>query len=191
MHVCTSDHDADPYGRGQSKLDWRTILTTHDRWLRTVVFWRLRDHQAVDDVMQEVALAAVRQASPISDVTRVAPWLYRLAVRAVLLHRRSQGRRRRMMERFESLGANGKPCEPEPLDWLLSHERQAAVRKAMDRLPARDAEILLLKYTENWSYHQIAAHLGVGHSAVEARLHRARARLRSELGATDMVEVRS
>jgi fructose-1-phosphate kinase PfkB-like protein len=33
-------------------------------------------------------------------------------------------------------------------------------------------EILLLKYTENWSYHEIAAKLGITHSAVETRLHR-------------------
>jgi RNA polymerase sigma-70 factor (ECF subfamily) len=40
----------------------------------------------------------------------------------------------------------------------------------------------VLKYTEHWSYRQLAEHLGATESAVEARLHRARARLREELG---------
>ncbi len=35
--------------------------------------------------MQEVALAAVRQAAPLADAEKVAPWLYRLAVRQALL----------------------------------------------------------------------------------------------------------
>ena len=48
------------------------------------------------------------------------------------------------------------------------------------------AELLLLKYTENWNYHQLAERLGVSHSAVEARLHRARARLRGELAALEV-----
>jgi RNA polymerase sigma factor (sigma-70 family) len=48
-------------------------------------------------------------------------------------------------------------------------------------LSPRDAQILLLKYGENWNYHQIAAHLGVSHAAIETRLHRARQRLREEL----------
>ena len=61
------------------------------------------------------------------------------------------------------------------------------VRAAMSRLPKRDAEILMLKYNEDWSYQAIAEHLGISHSAVEARLHRARQRLRTELAALDVV----
>ena len=57
------------------------------------------------------------------------------------------------------------------------------LRLAMSRLPRRDAEILLLKYSENWSYNAISEHLGVSQSAVEPRLHRARQRLRTELAA--------
>ena len=59
----------------------------------------------------------------------------------------------------------------------------------MARLPRRDAEILLLKYTESWSYRRLAQHLGITESAVEARLHRARNRLRKELTALQVVEV--
>ena len=68
-----------------------------------------------------------------------------------------------------------------PLAWLMADERQRLTRAALDRLPQQDAEILLLKYTENWSYRELAAHLGIGASAVESRLHRARGRLRREL----------
>ncbi len=76
-----------------------------------------------------------------------------------------------------------------PLDWLLHSERCQMVRTAMARLAARDSEILLLKYGEGWSYHDIAAHLGVSHSAVETRLHRARQRLRTELTSLELAEV--
>jgi RNA polymerase sigma-70 factor (ECF subfamily) len=57
------------------------------------------------------------------------------------------------------------------------------VRSAIRSIPRREAEMLLLKYTEHWSYEQLAQHLGVSESAVESRLHRARARLRRELAA--------
>ena len=52
----------------------------------------------------------------------------------------------------------------------------------------RDSEILLLKYAEDWNYVQIADRLGVSHSAVETRLHRARARLRDALAELQVVE---
>ena len=58
----------------------------------------------------------------------------------------------------------------------------------MKQLVRRDAEILLLKYTEDWSYRDLAGRMGISESAVEARLHRARQRLRNELAALDVVE---
>jgi len=173
------------------KIDWRAALAEHDRWLRTVVYARLRDSEAVDEVMQEVSLAAVRQAAPLNDPEKTAPWLYRLAVRQSLLYRRKLGRQRKLTGRYAD---RFRPTErdirtADPLDWLLAEERRQQVRGALQRVARRDAEILLLKYTENWSYRQLAKHLGISLSAVEARLHRARHRLRAELVAADVMEV--
>ena len=154
---------------------------------------RVGEGQCVDDVMQEVALAAVAQRAPLADATKVAPWLYRLAVTQVLLYRRKHGRRRKLTKRFAD---DMRPTErdrrtADPLEWLLADERGQMVRKALGRLRDRDAEILLLKYSEEWSYHDIAAHLGTSHSAVEARLHRARGRLRDELSAMNVIEAQT
>ena len=162
------------------EVDWAVKLAEHDRWLRTIVLARLGERQAVDDVMQEVALAAVAQRAPLTDLARVGAWLYRLAMRQALLYRRRHGRQRKLVG---TLAANqaGELCvsrTPNPLDLLLRDERTLLVREAVERLPRRDREILLLKYTEDWSYRELAQHLGVSESAVEARLHRARQRLR-------------
>jgi RNA polymerase sigma-70 factor (ECF subfamily) len=67
----------------------------------------------------------------------------------------------------------------------LADERKAMVRQALKRLLQRDADILLLKYTEDWSYRQLAERLGLSTSAVEARLHRARQKLRRALAQLD------
>jgi len=174
----------------QSAIDWPAVLARHDRWLRTVVHARLGEPQAVDEVMQEVALAAVRQDSPLSDPEKAAPWLYRLAVTQSLLYRRRMGRQRGLTDRYarRNRPTEADNREPDPLGWLLAEERRGQVRTAIAQLPRRDAEILLLKYTESWSYRDISDHLGISESAVEARLHRARRRLRAELSAMNVVE---
>jgi RNA polymerase sigma factor (sigma-70 family) len=174
----------------EERIDWPRVLADHDRWLRTVVYARMGETQAVNEVMQEVSLAAVRQKAPINDHTKVAAWLYRLAVTQSLLHRRKLGRQRKLVDRYAQ---RSQPSEydwrqADPLNWLLTEERKEKVRTAMKRLVRRDAEILLLKYTEDWSYQQLAERLGISESAVEARLHRARQRLRCELAALDVVE---
>jgi RNA polymerase sigma-70 factor (ECF subfamily) len=173
------------------RIDWAAALTEHDRWLRTAVFARLGERQAVDEVMQEVALAAVAQRAPLNDPVRVGAWLYRLAVRQVLLYRRRCGRQRRLVGNYGRIrsGDHTVSTAPDPLDWLLQDERNSLVRAALGRLPCRDAEILLLKYTEEWSYRELAAHLGVSESAIEARLHRARKRLREAMIGTHVIEV--
>jgi RNA polymerase sigma-70 factor (ECF subfamily) len=169
------------------RVDWSAALAEHGRWLRTVVLARLGDVAAADDVMQDVAAAAVEKAHQLRDPGRVAPWLYRLAVVATLQYRRKQGRRRNLIGRF----AERHPPtatdsrELDPLDWLLADERRELVRTALQRLPRRDAEILLLKYTEEWTYRQLADRLGLSESAVEARLHRARRKMRQALAQLD------
>ena len=178
-------------GPAGAPIDWSAVWAEHGRWLRTVVMARLGERRAVDEVMQEIALAAVAQRAPLADSAKLAPWLYRLAVRQVLMFGRRAGRQRRLAERYRQFvrpTANDSTCG-DPLDWLVTEERRHLVRKSLERLPPRDAEILLLKYTEDWSYRELAARLGVSESAIEARLHRARGRLRAELTALHVIEV--
>ncbi|MBL9093877.1 MAG: RNA polymerase sigma factor [Planctomycetaceae bacterium] len=181
-----------PMGQPAAKpsIDWNAELARHERWLRCVIYARLGDRSGVDEVLQEVSLAAVRQQAPIQDATKVGPWLYRLAVTQSLLYRRKLGRKRKLVERYaEKVRPSEGDCRHvDPLDWLLGDERRQLIRKALKQLPPRDAEILLLKYVEDWNYHQIAARLGISHSAVETRLHRARARMRAALTELQVVE---
>ncbi len=172
------------------EIDWNAELKQHDRWLRTVVYARVGERQAIDDVMQEVALAAVEQKRPLTDASKVRPWLYRLAVLRSLLYRRGQGRKRKLIGRYrERTYFVEVDPDPDPLEWLLSDERRKTIRQALEELAPRDKELLLLKYTEDWSYREIAEHLGISTSAVEARLHRARQRMRERLTTFDMIEV--
>ena len=165
-------------------VDWAAALQRHGRWLRRVILTRLGERQAVDEVMQEVSLAAVASpAPPRADGAQVGAWLYRVAVRQTLLYRRRSGRRRKLVDAFARRGtvASGGGEPADPLHWLMSAERVDLVRQAIARLPRRDADVLVLKYTEQWSYRDLAEHLGTTESAVEARLHRARQRLRQQL----------
>lgn len=170
-------------------VDWQTVLETHGRWLRLVVLARLGERQAVEEVLQELALAAVAARRVPEDPARLPAWLYRLAVRQALLHRRRHGRQRRLVGRYAGRREEpGADFVPDPLAWLIRDERARLVREALRRLAPGDAEILLLKYAENWTGPELAARLGVSLAAVEARLHRGRQRLRAALAGTDVIE---
>lgn len=172
-----------------SAFDWRAALAEHEHWLRLVVLARLGEPQAVPDVMQEVALAAGRGARTLRDTDKAPAWLYRLAVNAALQHRRKAARRRRRVgdyrERRAARHAGEPATQADPLDRLVALENRQLVRKALASLPRRDAELLLLKYTQDWTYAKLADRLAVSEAALVGRLQRARARLRSALRKED------
>lgn len=191
-------------------IDWPLMLETHRPWLTRVLRCRIGDDHAVDDAMQEIALAVVRQIAPLGgngqpkrsepasvqdalngssspvvfaagipqDPEKVAPWLYRIAVRQAVNYHRKSNRK-----------SNAKPAPEievtsncrQPLDWLLAEEEKKSFDNALSKLSPAQKEILTLKYAEKWSYQQLADHLGIPVRAVEYRLLQARTELRKYL----------
>jgi len=73
--------DAPMPGSEAGPIDWPSALQRHRGWLRTVIGCRTGHSQAVDDVLQELAVAVLTQDSRPTDPEKVAPWLFRVAVR--------------------------------------------------------------------------------------------------------------
>ena len=102
----------------------------HQAWLRTTLQARLGCAHEVEEVMQEVAIAAATQSAKQQPVERVAPWLYRVALRQMMLFRRKAGRRKRLIENAARLSpeTDSHSRTREPLEWLISLERQKEVQ---------------------------------------------------------------
>ncbi len=165
-------------------------FSSHQGWLRTVLLSRLGNHEEADEVLQEVALAAANQSARQEPVQRVGPWLYRVALRQVLLLKRRQGRRRRLMANVVNRTEISEECRKNasPLEWMLSDERSQRVREVMQQLTDRDRQLLMLKYVEGLSYEEISQTLGVTASSVQSRLHRARKILRDQLLQAEVID---
>lgn len=165
--------------------DPQEALRLHGSWLRAVAIARLRGLEGADDVMQDVAIAAVKNWPTLRTAANAKPWLYRLTVRAALMHRRTLGRaRRRIKEALDTARAYG-PIgetrargETDPLDAMLDNERVSHLKAAISRLPVKDVEMLLMKHVDDCSYQEIARRMGVTPGVVQMRLFRARQKLR-------------
>lgn len=158
---------------------WNQRILDQEAWLRTVVRSRLSAPADVDDVMQSVMSDAIAAGYRQSEVNALGPWLYRLAVNAVLQFRRKCGRRRKLHDRYSSLVATEDSIEP--LQLLVGIEQQVIVQSALNGLPGEDVEILLLKYVHGWNYTRISQQLGLEGYRVAHRLRRARERLKHQL----------
>jgi RNA polymerase sigma-70 factor (ECF subfamily) len=165
----------------RSPVDWARCLAENEGWLRGVILTRTGEAQAVDEVWQELSLAAVEQRAPLADPAKAPAWLYRVAVVQSIRYRRQRARQRQRLARLAAESNGHASLADDPAAHLLLEERRRLVREALGRLAGRDAEILMLKYHERWSYRQIAGIIGISESAVDARVFRARERLRREL----------
>jgi len=169
-------------------IDWPTQLNQHRSWLMSVLRSRINNPHVVDDLYQEVSLAVLRQAARPTDPDKVAPWLYRLAIRHSINFHRKTGRQRRLQQKLEHLAVTETPSSSDALDWLVQNEQRATVSKAIRQLRPQDREILTLKYSENWTYKQLAEHLGASTNTIEYRLIRARKQLRKYLCELNVIE---
>lgn len=125
-----------------------------------------------DDVTAETFAVAWRRAAdlPIEPL----PWLLGVARRVLSTQRRSGARRDRLRRRlFETASLP-------PLS-----EDGGRVAEALNCLPERDREAILLIAWEGLSPRQAAAVLGVTPATFSVRLHRARRRVRSVLEPSD------
>lgn len=161
----------------------QAVFLENESWLRTVVRSRIQESEAVEDIMQNIALALVRQRDALRDIAQLGAWLYQVAVRQVMMYRRTAGRRRNFENR---LAQHARPAEHtddyvDPVVSVLAAERQEAVRVAVQQLDELDRQVLMLKYVEGWTYRQLAEMLGVSEDTIEYRLLKSRKRLKTLL----------
>ena len=158
----------------------QAVYLENENWLRTVVRSRVQESDAVEDIMQNIALALVRQRG---DIGQLGAWLYQVAVRQVMMYRRTAGRRRNFENR---LAQQARPIDSvsrviDPVASVLAAEQQETVRSAVQQLDELDRQVLMLKYVEGWTYRQLAEMLGVSEDTIEYRLLKSRKHLRTLL----------
>lgn len=133
----------------------------------------------VDDLVQDVLLAAWQHRDGFRGDASLGTWLMRIAIRRVQRHVR-WARVRRWLLPFaaggDELPAVATACPVE------SGEDIAALRAALGQLRHADREILVLHYLEGRGVDELVALYGCARNTVEQRLSRARARLRTALG---------
>jgi RNA polymerase sigma-70 factor (ECF subfamily) len=103
----------------------------------------------------------------------IGTWLAKVTINRC----RTLRRRRLLTLKWLSRQRSATPAEAE-----LADDTSAHVRAAVQALPTRDREVIVLFYLGERSVKQIAELLDSSSGAVEVRLHRARRKLKAKLG---------
>jgi len=158
--------------------DMEQIFRSHATRVMSAAYRVTGRAEDAEDVLQTVFMRLVRREGVRLEGDPSA-YLHRAAVNAALDLVRS---RRKVTSFEEAARGLASPESGAAERKLASGEIHGEVRKALGRLSPRAAEIFALRYFEGYDNHEIAAMLGSSRSTVAVILHRARQRVREELG---------
>jgi RNA polymerase sigma-70 factor (ECF subfamily) len=150
------------------------------RWqgpLVTLAYRFVRDPGRAEDLAQEAFLRAYRNLKSWHEDSAFSTWLFALALN---LYRSELRRIPPRTFSIEDVGElpDGRSAAPEVDD------RDRAVRAAVQALPAKYREALIVFYFHRSDVAVTAKTLGIPEGTVKARLHRGRELLRRKLAAT-------
>jgi RNA polymerase sigma-70 factor, ECF subfamily len=169
----------------EAAFDW--LVTHYHGPVYGLVRGVLCDSSEAADVTQEVFLKAFRGIREFRGGSSLKTWLYRIAVREALNHRRWTWRHLRQQifidegSREESACLELEDSGPSPFDELASHEVQQVVHQALNGVAESFRAAVILRDLEGLSYEEVAEVLGVSVGTVKSRILRGRRALREIL----------
>lgn len=142
------------------------------------------------DLTQETFLRAFQSIGGFRGEADLRTWIYRIAINQA--RNRWRWWRRRSRDTTVSLdasqgdsgrtvGATLAESSDNPEQQTLAHEREVALRSALQRVGRAYREAVILRDIEGFTYEEIATTLGINVGTVKSRLARGRQELRQKL----------
>jgi len=165
------------------------LLASHTPQLYRVALRVLGTPEDAEDALQEGLLQVVQHFQEFEGRSRFSTWLTRVVINAALMQLR---RRRRVVmtsidEKLDpdalSLADTFTDPGPNPEEMCAQEESRQILRRKLRTLPAAYGSALWLRDLQGMSTREAAEAMGIPEGSLKSHLHRARLRLRDEVGA--------
>lgn len=166
-------------------FDW--LVTYYHVSVYNVIYGILSDRADAADVTQEVFLKAFRGIHAFRRGSSLKTWLYRIAVRESLNHRRWGHRHCRNEISLDAPLRDDQPApeirdsDATPFEQLAARETQAVVHQALAQIPDVYRSAVILRDLEGLSYEETAEVLETSVATVKTRILRGRRALKDLL----------
>ncbi|HET6429273.1 MAG TPA: sigma-70 family RNA polymerase sigma factor [Phycisphaerae bacterium] len=164
--------------RAGDRQAFSELVRLHEHAAAAAAAGCVPDVHDVMDVVQDAFVIAFCKLGQLRDDGRFGPWLRAIVRRRALDWLRSRQRRRRHVAQMadDEAGMAAASCRLHG-----QQETRSDVTEAIESLPVKYRELVLLRYLQHWSHKRIAAHTGLSVSTVTGRLRLAKGRLKRAL----------
>jgi len=158
------------------------LVKLHQSRVYSVALRLLGNQSEAEDVLQETFLALYQNLHRFRGGSALSTYLFRLATNFSLMKLR-RGKRRGYDSSHLSLNAIEELPDKaaSPLESLLSSEFRVVLDRQLQKLPAKDRAVVVLRDIEGLDGAQAAKILGLTLPAMKSKLHRSREFLRKNL----------
>lgn len=198
--ITTTDPEVDALKAGDEQT-FEALTRRHSAAMLRLAMAYVRDRETAEDVVQETWITFLRTLDRFEGRSSLRTWLFGILANVARARRRRESRlvtftsllglggadsRRPTVDpaRFASDGSWRTP----PPSWsalpeqvLESRETLAEVQSAIDGLPARLREVIVLRDVAGWEADEVCDLLRISAGNQRIRLHRARAAVRQVL----------
>lgn len=168
----------DLYKAGHRERAFKEIVDSYSERL----YWHVRrflcSHEDTDDLLQEIFIKVWSALPTFRGESQLYTWIYRVATNESLNFLQKQKIRAAL--RFEDLTSklDNKIDEDTGVD---GDEAQRALMKAVNRLPAKQRTVFIMRWYDDLSYEAISEILGTSVGALKASYHFAQEKIRAEI----------
>lgn len=156
------------------------LVRAHQNEVYTLARRLVGDPHLASDVTQEALIRAWRALPRFRGDAQLSTWLHRITVNTAWTQKKRAKRYAGPpIEDYRDLPAPIGVDDPEFAGEIL--ELRGRLRRAVDRLPQGQRQVVILKDVYGWPHADIAESMGISVTAAKVRLHRARARLAKDL----------
>jgi RNA polymerase sigma-70 factor, ECF subfamily len=169
----------------ETAFDW--LITHYHAPVYNLILSMLGDTSDAADGSQEVFLKAFRGIRKFRQGSSLKTWLYRIAIREALNHKRWFKRHLQKNVSIDALPEEGRASieiqdlGATPFEQLASREIQLAVQQALLEVPDVFRTAVILRDLEGLSYEEVAEVLECSVGTVKSRILRGRRALRQVL----------
>jgi RNA polymerase sigma-70 factor (ECF subfamily) len=165
---------------------FRMLIEQHERMVFGIAYSMTYNRDSAADAVQEALLKAWKNLPSLREENAFRAWLVRIVINEV----KQQGRRNRekatFIEKTPDLSDTSDGIETE----IERNDIHKAVRRAIQRLPSKQRQAIVLRYFGELTMTEIAFVMGCRKGTVKSRLSRALEHLRDILSVDEMTDER-
>ena len=162
------------------------LVRPHLRIVHRIVRKSVRDEAKAEDVVQQTMIQAFVHFHQLRSAQFFRAWLIRIAINEARMIQRKERNLPKIAIEGEGAGEGAESVFPDvipdtratPSEVFEYKETQDIFRNAIQCLPFKLREVLILRDLEEYSVQETARMLGISIAATKARLYRARLKLK-------------